>query len=253
LVEKSIPEMIEIPFGEIMLGSGLDEAERRFDESERRISIDDGICFSKFPITNKQYNAYRLASAKEAEEIAGLEEELYELPVVNVSYYDAVGYVAWLSKETGDRYRLPSEDEWEYAARGGTNTAFYCGGSITTEQANFNGTYEYNSETGSVMKKEGLYRKSILSVGQFEENAFGLFDMCGNIWEWTCSKWKRLSQTHTNLAEQQESFKSSIRMVTKGGAWNSGPGMLRSAYRGQYPAHFKLSVLGFRIVKDMRD
>jgi formylglycine-generating enzyme required for sulfatase activity len=95
-----------------------------------------------------------------------------------VPWEDARAYCAWLGEQTGRAYRLPSEAEWEYACRAGTDTPFHFGPRITTDQANFDGNYTYN---GSV---KGEYRNQTVPVGSFPPNAFGLYDLHGNVWEW---------------------------------------------------------------------
>jgi formylglycine-generating enzyme required for sulfatase activity len=97
--------------------------------------------------------------------------------VINVSWNDAKAYVAWLSRKTGKQYRLPTEAEWEYAARGGTTTTFSFGQTITTDQVNYDGS------------PSGLNRQKTLPVGSFPANAFGLHDMHGNVWEWIEDCW----------------------------------------------------------------
>ena len=99
-------------------------------------------------------------------------------PVMNVSWDDAQSYVRWLSSKTGHNYGLLSESEWEYVARAGTETPFYFGSTISTDQANYNGNYTYGSG------REGVYRRKTLPVGRFSANVWGVYDMHGNVWEW---------------------------------------------------------------------
>jgi formylglycine-generating enzyme required for sulfatase activity len=104
-------------------------------------------------------------------------------PVEQVSWNDAVKFCEELSKKTGRAYRLPSEAEWEYAARAGTDTPFHFGETITTDLANYNGNFTYASAP------KGEYRKETTDVGIFPPNSFGLYDMCGNVWEWCLDKY----------------------------------------------------------------
>ena len=100
-------------------------------------------------------------------------------PVINVSWDDAMKeYLPWISKKTGQTYRLLTEAEWEYAARAGTTTPFATGSTVTTKEANLDGTNTYGGSA------KGEYRQRTLEVGSFPSNAFGLHDMHGNVWEW---------------------------------------------------------------------
>ena len=106
-------------------------------------------------------------------------------PVINVSWEDAQEYLRWLSKKTGKPYRLPSEAEWEYAARGGTTGPFHFGSTILPEQANYDGRSAYSSG------RKGLFRGRTVPVGSFSSNAYGLHDVHGNVWEWVEDCWHR--------------------------------------------------------------
>ena len=100
-------------------------------------------------------------------------------PVIGVSWMDVQLYLRWLSEKTGQTYRLPSESEWEYACRAGTKTAFSFGDTIGTDQANYDGNYVYNGGP------RGEFRQGTTRVNAFQPNPWGLFDMHGNVWEWT--------------------------------------------------------------------
>lgn len=104
-------------------------------------------------------------------------------PVIKVFWSNARKYCAWLSEQTGRAYRLPSEAEWEYACRAGTETPFHFGARLTADQANFYGNSTYNGSA------KGEYRKRTVPVGSFPPNAFGLYDMHGNVWEWCQDAW----------------------------------------------------------------
>ncbi len=115
-----------------------------------------------------------------------------KLPVEHVSWNDAVQFCQKLSQKTGKNYRLPSEAEWEYACRAGTTTPFYFGETITPDLVNYNGNYPYSAAS------KGLDRAKTTDVGSFPPNAFGLYDMHGNVWEW-CS----IPIILTTMAHQQ--------------------------------------------------
>jgi formylglycine-generating enzyme required for sulfatase activity len=104
-------------------------------------------------------------------------------PVVGVSWNDAVAYCRWLSDETGKPYRLPSDAEWEYAARAGTETRFHFGATISTAQANYNGNYPHGSGA------KGEYRGRTVAAGSLPANPWGLHEVHGNVWEWVQDCW----------------------------------------------------------------
>lgn len=144
-------------------------------------------------------------------------------PVINVSYDEAVMYAQWLSSSTGKHYRLPTEDEWEYAARAGTTTPYWWGNEIGNNNANCSGC-------GS--QWDG---KSTAPVGSFKANAFGLYDTAGNVWEWTSS-----CQGDCSLR------------VVRGGSWAYKPEFLRVFVRSWDVASLRYSNIGFRLVQDLK-
>ncbi len=149
-------------------------------------------------------------------------------PVERVSWLDAVEFCRRLSKQTGKEYRLPSEAEWEYACRAGTTTPYYFGESITKELANYAG-----SET--------------TAVGKYPPNAFGLYDMHGNVWEWCQDNWHDNYQGAPNDGIARVSSNSS-NYVIRGGSWGSYPNLCRSAYRNSYLRDDRSLDLGLRVV-----
>ncbi|MEM9927154.1 MAG: SUMF1/EgtB/PvdO family nonheme iron enzyme [Cyanobacteria bacterium P01_D01_bin.50] len=173
-----------------------------------------------------------------------------KLPVEQVSWYDAVEFCARLSNHTGREYRLPSEAEWEYACRAGTTTPFYFGETITDKLAN------YNASTSFANEPLGESRKRTTPVGQFPPNAFGLYDMHGNLWEWCLDDWHSNYEDaptdgspwfddNNNLSQKQGTA------CQRGGSWYSNPDFCRSAYR-DYDAWYERVksnyTAGFRIV-----
>jgi formylglycine-generating enzyme required for sulfatase activity len=162
-------------------------------------------------------------------------------PVINISWSDAQDYVAWLSNKTGARYRLPTEAEWEYAARAGSATPFAFGAAITASQANFNASLPYGAAAG-------LFRRMTTPTGNFAPNAFGLYDMHGNVWEWTADCWR---VDHTGLGADGTAFGGDCTArIIKGGAWNTGGVRLRAADREGSPLGARRADIGFRVVRD---
>jgi formylglycine-generating enzyme required for sulfatase activity len=165
--------------------------------------------------------------------------------VINVSWDDAQKYVSWLSQKTGAEYRLLSEAEWEYAARAGTTTAFSTGKTITTDQANFDGSYTYNGS------RKGKNRGKTVEVGSFAPNEFGLYDMHGNVSEWTEDCYHDSYQGAPSDAVALTTGSCNYR-VDRGGSWINVPRYLRSAIRGRSSSGFRDNYLGFRLARALR-
>jgi len=167
----------------------------------------------------------------------GFSQPLGSQPVVCVSWNDAVAYAKWLSKKTGKRFRLPTESEWEYAARAGTQTVYYWGDGIGRNNAN---CYECGSRWGG---------RQTAPVGSFTANAFGLFDMLGNVFEWTCSEYKKRYD-----GSEEKCSVDAGKYSLRGGSWGHFPGGVRAAnrfteFRNLTP-DLRFSYLGFRLAQD---
>jgi len=163
-------------------------------------------------------------------------------PVENVSWNDAQEFCKKLSQTTGRKYRLPSEAEWEYACRAGTTTPFHFGETITSALANYNGTYIYQSEP------EGEYRSQTTNVGSFPPNAFGLYDMHGNVWEWCEDVYHKTYEGAPTDGSAWNVGEDSDRRMLRGGSWNYFPRFCRSAARINYDAGERSNYFGFRVV-----
>ena len=165
--------------------------------------------------------------------------------MINVTWDMAKSYIEWLSMKTGKPYRLPSETEWEYAARARTTTPFSFGATITTAQANYNGSTGYGDGP------KGQDRQQTLPVGSFPANAFGLHDMHGNVSEWTEDCWHDgyADDAPANGAPYLES--ECGEHVTRGGSWEDPPEAVRSAARAGIRRDQQSSSLGFRLARSM--
>jgi len=166
-------EMVSIPGGTFMMGSPKNEG-YDYEKPQHKVTVKPFL-MGKYPITQAQWNA-----------VMGKNPSHYKgdnRPVENVSWHDCVEFCKRLFDKTGKAYRLPSESEWEYACRAGTTTPFYFGETITTDLANYHGDYTYASGP------KGVYREQTTDVGSFPPNAFGLYDMHGNVWEWCADLW----------------------------------------------------------------
>ena len=172
-------------------------------------------------------------------------------PVENISWEDGMKFCDLLSQKLGQLYTLPSEAQWEYACRAGTNTPFHFGETITTDLANYHGT---NWEDGGKtypgvygQGPKGEYRKESTDVGSFPPNAFGLYDMHGNVWEWCLDLWHDSYKDAPTDGSAWTTGNSSYR-VHRGGSWSDIPGKCRSAYRNGF--YFSRSSIngGLRVV-----
>jgi formylglycine-generating enzyme required for sulfatase activity len=161
-------------------------------------------------------------------------------PVINVSWNDATAYAAWLSRRTAKTYRLLSEAEREYAARAGTTTPFWWGGSISTQQANYDGTSTYGNGT------KGEYRARTVPVDyfSFEPNPWGLYQVHGNVWEWTQDCYSYAGAPSDGSAWTTLNCSS---RVLRGDAWLNSPWNLRAASRGRDSPDVRSSNFGFRL------
>ena len=175
------------------------------------------------------------------------------LPVINVSWEDARAYAAWLSRKTGEGYRLLSEAEWEYAARAGTTSAYYWGADADSGCDYMNGAdataKSSNSEWTTVSCDDGYLNTA--PAGSFKPNRFGLYDVTGNVWEWVEDCYEN-SYSAGQPSDGRAFTKSSCSSrVLRGGSWVYNPGGLRSALRGRLtPAYRNLS-MGFRVARTL--
>ena len=173
-------------------------------------------------------------------------------PVVGISWFEAMAYCRWWTLNFGKQWaeqhrqnsgtmRLPTEAEWEYACRAGTETPFYTGDNLTTEQANYNGNFPYNNYP------KGKYLKKTTAIGSYSPNAWDLYDMHGNVWEWCLDKWHDNYKGAPRDGSAWETGKSS-RRVLRGGSWCDFARSCRSADRGRSRPDYRSSIIGFRLV-----
>jgi formylglycine-generating enzyme required for sulfatase activity len=217
-------EMVAIPPGEFMMGSPETEANRSKNEGpQHRVRIGYWFFIGKFEVTQTEWRALMGTNLSE---FKGCDE----CPAEHVSWNDAVEFCRKLSARTGHEYRLPSEAEWEYAARAGTTTPFAFGDTITPEIVNYDGNYPYASAA------KGTYRQKTAPGGSLGvANAFGAYDMHGNVWEW-CQDWYH--DSYAAIASDAPTDGSAWvtggeqkQRVTRGGSWFHKGTNSRSAYR----------------------
>jgi formylglycine-generating enzyme required for sulfatase activity len=225
-------EMVHIPGGSFLMGSLPSKGEDN-ERPQHRVTV-PGFWMGKYPVTQAQWRS-----------IAALPPEKIELdpspsrfkgdnrPVERVSWLQAIEFCQRLSKKTGNQYRLPSEAEWEYACRSGTTTDFCFGDTLTPEMANYNGAV---GET--------------TAVGIYLSNAFGLYDMHGNVWEWCQDDWHDSYQGAPidGFAWTFDGNLANCLKILRGGSWFNDPNRCRSAYRYRNNADDYYYYVGFRVV-----
>jgi formylglycine-generating enzyme required for sulfatase activity len=229
------PEMVVIPAGTFTMGSPPEEAGRYDDEGPQREVRVERFALGRSEVTFAQYNACVDAGGC-AERPDDEGSGRGALPVINVSWDDAQAYVDWLADATGQPYRLPSEAEWEYAARAGTTTRFTFGDEISSSQANF------GTNVGRPWE-----------VGSGAANDWRLFDMHGNVWEWVedCVHGSYEGAPRDGSAWLQSDDGDCSRRVVRGGSWIDYPGYLRSADRDGDVRDDRGSDLGFRVARTL--
>ncbi len=245
-------EFVWIPKGCFQMGSPTSESGRFDNEHPHQVCI-EGYWLSKYEVTNTQYRIFK--PTHDSGQIQGNTLNGDTQPVVSVSWYDATAYAEWLSSKTGKTFRLPTEAEWEYAARAGTKTARYFGdddaslcrhanvidlpGVAYTDYSTLHSTIRKNCDDG--------YKVSA-PVGRFTPNAFGLHDMLGNVWEWTASPY---DQAYAGGEKRTATKDEGGRRVARGGSWNHFPMDARSAHRGpEATPDSRASTAGFRLARN---
>ena len=227
-----------------MMGSQITERDRRRDEAQREVCV-KGFWIGRTAITNSQYRRFK--PDHDSGSLAGHSLNGANQPAVNLTWGDAQAFAEWLSWEAGanQRFRLPTEAEWEYAARAGTTTRYYWGNDIDPRYANFS---DRNDPTGAAIGNLDDGHAVTAPVGSYLPNDLGLYDMAGNIWEWTCSEYD------PNLGGQEQRCSTRRpkdgQRVVRGGSWNNGPGDLRAARRLSRNPEHRDSMTGFRVIME---
>ena len=229
------PEMVVLPVGIFRMGDlSADQSGALHERDSRLVAIRRPIAMGRHEVTFEDYERFVLATGAAIPDDEGWGRG--RRPVINVSQEDARAYARWLSAQTGERYRLPSEAEWEYAARAGTDTKYSWGDEIGRNRANCLGCgSEWDNQTAP--------------VGGFAANAFGLHDMHGNAWEWVADCYGRYADAPTDGRARTGCEEGSV--VARGGSWFNLPRDVRSALRGKRPPDFRDKLGGFRLARDL--
>jgi formylglycine-generating enzyme required for sulfatase activity len=225
-------ELVYIPKGTFLMGSPLNEAKRYQNEGPQHQVQVPSFWMGKYPITQAQW-----------QQIMGNNPSKFQgnnRPVERVSWDDCVKFCQKLSQKLAKKVKLPSEAEWEYACRAGTTTPFHYGATLTSDLANYAANYTYAYEA------KGTYIKETMAVGQFPPNAFGLYDMHGQVWEWCADDWHEDYQGAPMDGSPWLS-KNKIKVV-RSGYYGSLPMSCRSASRNRDMQNYSSYYHGFRVV-----
>lgn len=242
------PLMTVMGHGSVIIGSPADEPNRRANEGPQKVvRISRAFAISRYEIQFREFAAFvrdtrhsvsatclvdgKPSSATWQE--PGFEQKTDDHPVVCISRNDANAYAAWLSKKTERTYRLLSEAEWEYAARGDTGTAYATGKTVTKEQANF-------SATGTT------------KAGSFPDNAFKVFDTAGNVWEMVDDCWSDTLTYVPSSGVSERGHGDCTRSPVRGGGWSSPETELRSAYRRPMAHNEASNTVGLRLARELK-
>jgi formylglycine-generating enzyme required for sulfatase activity len=226
------PEMIVIPPGTFWMGSPDDESGRDQDEKRHEVRLTQPFAIGKYEVTFADYDAF--AREKGLELPPDEDWGRGRRPVINVSWDDAVAYAQWLSEQTGKRYRLPSEAQWEYMARAGSTTSYSFGDDSSQ--------LEQFAVCGGTMK-------STAPVGQKRPNAWGIYDIHGNVWEWV-RDWYGGDYGNGPMSDPLGPRTGTLRVI-RGGSWSNDAGDCRSALRRYWGPGRRYNILGFRVLREV--
>lgn len=269
LPESACPEMVTMPPGRFRMGAPVGEKGSKDDERPQHdVQIGYAFALGKYAVTVNEFAAFVAETSYDTGASAYVWNDLNEWldtpgkgwrdpgfaqagshPVCCVNWRDAKAYVAWLNRKLGsedraETYRLPSEAEWEYACRAGTETSFSFGTTISMTQANY-GNFLHASDS------KGEWRQKTTPVGSFPANPFGLHDMHGNVREWCEDMW------HANYVGAPSDGSvwigggGSSFPILRGGAWRSDPDSLRSAHRAHNESTLRSNGIGFRLARNL--
>ena len=268
------PEVVAIPAGRFIMGSPDDDPENWGPEREgpqHEVTITHSFAIGKYEVTRAQFARFIAETGDIGGGCFDWNGRTWEPdpardwrnpgfaqtdhdPVVCVKWDDAAAYTRWLSNKTGQRWRLPSEAEWEYAARAGTTTLRHWGNSADEgcRYANFS-----DQTLWQALKVEPAARCAdghvyTAPVGSLLPNAFGLHDMLGNAWEWTADCWHDGYQGAPTDGSARDD-PGCVRRVNRGAGWNSNPRNVRSGNRGNYAGIYRYNIIGFRVARTNAD
>lgn len=247
-------ELVALPAGTFLMGSPETEAERSPCEGPQHWVGISPFYLGQYPVTQAQWwvvanlPKVRLDLDPDPSQFKGNQR-----PVERISWIEAIEFCQRLSSKTGRRYRLPTEAEWEYACRAGSTSPYAMGDTITTALANYRGTdnddFGWSGSYGRGAK--GLYRQHTIEIGSFSPNAFGIYGLHGNIWEWCADCWHL---SYEGAPSDGRAWMASDKPlgVLRGGSWDAHPRDCRSAARDWGHPRLRSNDIGFRVACEIR-
>ncbi|MCA3417959.1 MAG: formylglycine-generating enzyme family protein [Roseomonas sp.] len=244
--------MITLPAGEFLMGAPKGQVSGGyFMERPRRVTVPLPFAMGRTAVTFAMWDAALEAGLSRFFADYPLADEGWgrdDRPLINVSWNYAQAYCTWLNQRLGlapGTYRLPSEAEWEYACRAGTTTPFSFGKTISTEQANYDGSLTYGKG------RKGEYRERTVPVGSLPANPWGLHEMHGNVWEWVEDTYGPYPGQATDASPLVEAEPHEDERVLRGGSWLSEPRDLNSGGRYSHHKWVRDSTYGFRVARTL--
>jgi formylglycine-generating enzyme required for sulfatase activity len=252
-------KLAPIPAGKFLMGSPPSEAERDDVEAQHEVTITKPFLMGVHEVTQAEFAKAKVPGLKRGAIFTEKRGGGPDHPVENILWKNAVDFCTLLSelpeeKKAGRRYRLPTEAEWEYACRAGTTTPFHFGKSLSAKQANFHGDFPYGGAD------KGPYLRRTAKVGSYEPNAWGLYDMHGNVWEW-CSDYYDRDYYRGSPKEDPKGPEKGVMStdygdffrVTRGGSWIDEARACRSAFRYRAMPEEPNRLVGFRVVCEVQE
>lgn len=244
VIEQLLADMVVLPEGKFQMGDVTDVGES--DEGPVHTVQIHSFAIGRYEVTFEQYDVYaRDKGLTPPDDRWGRGRR----PVIDVTWQDATAFTQWLSEVTGLKFRLPSESEWEYAARAGTS-ATYLFGEDEAGLCEYGNVADSNTKIGWRTKACGDDYETTAPVGSFKANGFDLYDMQGNVWEWVQDCWYRNHKRAPEDNEAREKSRCSER-VQRGGSWFYGADESRASYRTSGKEEEKSVTTGFRVARDL--
>jgi formylglycine-generating enzyme required for sulfatase activity len=228
------PALIPVPAGSFTMGSNSSDPS---EKPAHPVTIKAGFAIGKYEVSVQQWSACVDAGA--CQKVALSANSNTNAPIRDVSWDDAQQYLSWLSKTSGQSYRLPTEAEWEYAARGGSSTRYWWGEQMAPGKANC-------KDCGQPWSSEAP-----ANVGSFGANGFGLYDTSGGVWEWVADCWHTSFKDAPADGRSWEQPPCSVRVI-RGGSWREGAAYMVSSTRFKYDASVRHSQNGFRVARSVK-
>jgi formylglycine-generating enzyme required for sulfatase activity len=245
-------KLVKIPAGKFVMGSPAEELHRESDETQHEVALSKDFWIGVHEVTQGQYEKVMgknpsFFSAKGVGKERVKDRDTVDHPVERVSWTDAVEFCKKLSAKESKTYRLPTEAEWEYACRAGTSTVFHYGGNFNSNLGNINGL----SYSSYGKEESGPFHRCTNKVGEYKPNAFGLFDMHGNVQEW-CADWYGSNYYQSSPKLDPHGPADGKERVLRGGAWPSSAKACRGAARNHLPPDDRTYTTGFRVVLEAK-